>query len=195
MLPNSVRAARVRRISCFLSAIGTALAIFGSVAAYADEPLDPVVLLQRIKTMGADAVYNKELTGAKWTAFLKEVETGKKPWLEVAAAISSATDAGPSEMLFLSAGIALARSPREVLLITVPKMPIEGVCGYPDMTDAKTDTQQEVVAYLDARIKAVSKLAGSDIETLRAQCLQVLESTKREVQSPKGPFSSGQVNQ
>jgi hypothetical protein len=155
----------------------------------ANQSLDPVVLLQKIKTTGPDAVYKQDLTGVKWITLLKKIENGGRSWLEVAAAIYPATDGGSAYELTLAAGIALARNPRDVLLLTVPRMSIEGVCGFPDMADPKTDTQQKVVAYLDARINAVNRLTEPDVAALRMQCLRTLENTKRQVLSPKGPFS------
>jgi len=169
--------------------VGAVLVTAGSGFVHANELLDPVALLNKIKTTGADAVYKKDLTGERWITLLRKIENGEKSWLEVAAAIYPATDGGSAHELNLAAGIALAHNPRDVLLLTVPRMPIEGVCGFPDMADTKTSTQQKVVAYLDARINAVSKLTGPDMKVLGKQCFQILESTKREALSPKGPFS------
>lgn len=153
-----------------------------------DVSLEPAALLQKINEKGPKPVL-EELRGEKWRTVLKNIETGKKPWLEVATALHRATDGGFSTMLSLAAGVALAHSPQDVLLVTGAELSIEGVCGYPDMADARTNTQQKVVAYLDTRISAVNKLVGSEVVSLRNQCLQTLENTKREVMSPSGPFS------
>ena len=177
-------------ITYCLRIIGTVSMILGAGPVQANESPDPMLLLQKIKTIGATLVYQKELRGgAQWAAILKGLEAGQKPWIEVAAAIASATDGGPAESLHLAAGIGLVHSPREVLVIAVPQIPLEGICGYPELADSSTDTQEEVVAFLDARIKAVRKLSGSDVADVRRQCLQALERTKQEVLGPKSPFA------
>lgn len=147
---------------------------------YANELLDPAMLLQQIKTKGAESVYKYELTGKKWLMLIKNVETGKKLWLEVAAAIYPATDAGPAEDLTLAAGEALIRSPREVLLLAAPKMGIEGVCDYSEMTmeHRKVLTPKQAIIDIDARIKIIQKLTGPDIAEQRDQCVRYLEKAK-----------------
>ncbi len=192
MLLNSANGIRLERVLRFLVAVGIALALLGSDIAYAGEPLDPVMLLQRIKTKGAETVYNKELTGATWLAFLKKVETGERLWLEVAVAIYPATDGGPAEALTLAAGEALVRAPHEVLLLVSPKMGIEGVCDYSEMTMGyrKVNTRQQVVADIDTRINAVRRLSGSDVVPLQSKCLKILENAKREMLGPNGSFPS-----
>jgi hypothetical protein len=169
---------------------GVALALFGLVSIRAAELLDPLLLLKEIESKGPDFVYKNILIKEKWLAFVKNVESGKKPWLQVAAAIHPATDGGPSEALTLAAGVALIHSPKEVLLVAGPELGIEGVCGFPDMGNPQYDTQKKTVSYLDARIKTVSKLSQPEIGQVRDQCLKFLEKTKSEVLSPKGPFSS-----
>lgn len=176
-------------IAALVAVVGVTVITADCGLVHANEPLNPVALLQKIKTTGPDAVYKKDLTGELWITLLKKIETGERSWLEVAAAIYPATDGGSAYELTLAAAVALARNPRDVLLLTASRMSTEGVCGFPDMADAKTDTQQKVVAYLDARINAVNMLTGPDVAALRMQCLQTLENTKREVLSPKGPFS------
>ncbi len=180
---------RKKVATALLSAVGAMLVAANYGIACANKSLDPVALLQKIKTAGPSAVYKNDFTEKKWSALLKKIESGERLWLEVATAIYPATDGGSATELTLAAATALARNPRDVLLLIVPRMSIEGVCGFPDLSDSKTDTQQKAVAYLDARIKAVSKLTGADIAAMRTQCLKKLENTKREVLSPKGPFS------
>jgi len=150
--------------------------------------LDPNTLASEIQTRGAKAVASK-LSSQQWVDVVKGVETGTRPWLQVAKALHQVTDAGYSESLSLAAGVALARAPRDVLLITAQEFSIEALCGYPDMTDARTNTQAKVVGYLDARIVAVSELSNADVADLRTQCLDVLNKTKHDATRPDNPFS------
>lgn len=164
------------------------LFIMGCTSSATSSPSTATSLLQKIKAEGARSVI-EELEGEQWNIVLNNIETGEPYWLEIGTELHAVTDAGLSEMLTLSAGIALVHAPKEVLLTVVPEMPIDGVCGYPDMTDEKTDTQEEVAAYLDARIDSVNNISEKAVSSRRNLCLKTLEDTKREVLSPQGPFS------
>jgi hypothetical protein len=150
-------------------------------------PLEASALLAQIKERGPEAVFSK-LWPEKWGQLERGIETGATEWLEVSVAIHPATDAGSSEMLFLSGGVALANAPQAVLRIMVPAHPIEGICGYPDMGDEHTDTREEVLAYLRTRITAVSEIADADMTLKRDKCLAILRATVEEVSGPDGPF-------
>jgi hypothetical protein len=149
--------------------------------------LQPSTLLRQIEQHGAQSVSAKMDRG-EWGQVLSGIESGKREWLMVAVAIKPATDAGPSEMLSLAGGIALGKAPANVLNIMVPTHPIDGICGYPDMSDEKTDTQDKVLAYLRERVHVVQQLKKKGLEAVRDQCLKVLADTQREVLSPSGPF-------
>ncbi len=149
--------------------------------------MEPSVVLRNLQGNDAQSVV-KKLTKAQWNFAIKSIETGETPWLEVAVSLHRFTDAGESEMLSLAVGSALVKNPVGVLRTTIGEMSVEGVCGYPDMSDHRTDTQEKVVAYLDARIQAVGKVATKDVAEQREKCLVTLQSTRREVMSPNGPF-------
>ena len=155
----------------------------------ADKQPNPIELLQEIKAKGPDLVFKTTLAGQKWLAFLKKVESGQKPWLEVAAAIYPATDAGPAEDLTNALGIALLHAPEDVLVITASVVGVEGICGYPNLGLSNTDTQKKVVAYLDARVRVVGKIKNLDVAAQKARCIESLQKTKTEVLSPNGPLS------
>ena len=110
--------------------------------------------------------------------------------LEVAVKIKPATDAGYSEMLHLASGVALAVAPKEVLLRTIPALPTDGVCGFPDMSDPRYNTKKKTLNYLDSRIKAVSGLSETKLESVKMECLKILKKTRLEILSPMGPFSN-----
>ena len=152
-------------------------------------PLEASALLAEIKERGPEAVFAK-LWPEKWDQLERGIETGATEWLEVSVAIHPATDAGSSEMLSLSGGVALANAPKAVLGIMVPAHKIEGICGYPDMADERTDTREEVLTYLRARIKAVSEISGADITLKRDKCLATLRATVEKVSGRHSPFGS-----
>lgn len=150
---------------------------------------DPASILTEIKEKGAKSVFGELKDGGGWLEVLNGIESGAKPWLDVAVKIHPATDAGPSEMLHLAAGVALAKNPADVLLLAIPTLPIEGVCGFSDMSDPRYDTKEKTLLYLNERIKNVRSLNQPGIAGVRDKCLDVLEKTKSEIVSPTGPFS------
>jgi hypothetical protein len=156
-------------------------------SAPASAQLNPSALLSQIQQRGAEAVF-RDLWPDNWSALLQGIESGKKEWLRVAVAIHPTTDAGPSEMLFLAGGVALAQAPADVLTIMVPEHPIQGICGFPDMSDERTDTKAEVLAYLKVRSDAVRRLTAKNLQAKRNECLESLAKTEQEVRSPNGPF-------
>lgn len=159
-----------------------------TVAGPVDSSLDPAALIKEIGAKGAKPVVD-ELKGQEWPLVIKGIETGAKPWLRVAVALHPATDGGLAESLVLAAGVALARAPGDVLVISGRELSIEGVCGYPDMTDPRTDSQTKVQAYLDARIEGVKALSDANLAALQTRCLSELNKTRLEVARPDGPFS------
>jgi hypothetical protein len=150
--------------------------------------LDPAALLKEIRTNGAQQVATK-LKDTEWPSLVQGVETGADPWLRVAVALHPATDAGLSESLVLAAGVALAWAPKEVLILGARELSVTGICGYPDMSDPRTDSQDKVVAYLNVRIDAVTKVSDAKAAPLRSACLSELNKTKADVTRPDGPFS------
>ncbi len=149
---------------------------------------DPKLLLRQIKADGPKAVLDS-VRAEQWPLVLKKIETGATPWLDVAVALDGTGDADLSGSLTLAVGVALASAPRQVLSILGDGMPVEAVCGFPDMADPRTNSQQKVVLYLDARARAVRRLSGAQGKQVREDCLAVLDRRRRDVLSPDGPFS------
>lgn len=152
--------------------------------------IDPAPILEEIKERGAQLVFNELWKNGAYGKVLKGIESGDDLWLDVAVEIQPATDAGPSEMLDLAAGVALVKAPAEVLLRAVPALSIEGVCGFPDMSDPRYDTKEKTLSYLDERIRAVTLLRQPSVKVAQEKCLKILKEKKSEILSPTGPFSS-----
>lgn len=151
--------------------------------------LSPKTMMHRIRSHGAAQVAS-ELTDAQWVAVRKEIEKGSTSWLAVASDLYSGTDAGDSELLIAAVGVALVRVPARVLRTSAAQMPIEGICGYPDLTDPRTDTRQKTESYLSDRLVAVDKVTANDVAAKRRECIDVLRRTRDEVQSAGGPFGA-----
>ena len=145
-------------------------------------------MLRQIKAVGPRAVLDS-VRAEQWPLMLKKIETGAAPWLDVAVALDGTGDADLSGSLTLAVGVALANAPRKVLSVLGDGMPVEAVCGFPDMGDPRTNSQQKVVEYLDARARAVRKLYGTQGKHVREDCMAVLYRLRSDVLSPEGPFS------
>jgi hypothetical protein len=152
---------------------------------------DPKLLLRQIRISGPKAVLDT-LRPEQWPLMLRRIENGEPAWLDVAVAFDGTADADLAGSLTLAVGVALAPAPRKVLGILGGGMPVDAVCGFPDLGDPRTNTQQKVVQYLDVRARAVRHLgsAGGKIDPqVRADCLAELERRRHDVLSPDGPFS------
>jgi hypothetical protein len=150
-------------------------------------PIEPTALLRKLEGSDGRHVVEK-LNDNQWNFILKNIETGEKRWLDVAVSLHRRTDAGRSEMVALAVGNALVKNPSGVLHSAIGEISVESVCGYPDMSDHRTDSQQKVVGYLDARIQAAGKVDDKEVAGQRDKCLETLQSTRRQVMSANGPF-------
>ncbi|HXN11350.1 MAG TPA: hypothetical protein VN859_08910 [Steroidobacteraceae bacterium] len=179
-----------------LAALGSAF--LGTLASAAPPPRgmafpvlrvpDPKQLLRQIKASGPKAVLDT-VRPEQWPPILKDIETGDTAWLDVAVALDGTADADLAGSLTLAVGVALAKAPRKVLGILDGAMPVDAVCGFPDLGDPRTNTQQKVLHYLNARESAVRKLSGAVDPQVRNDCLAVLDRRLRDVTGPDGPFS------
>jgi hypothetical protein len=152
-------------------------------------PLNAAPLLADIKTRGAEAVFAQLSQGEKWDELLRHVETEQTQWLQVVVQLQPATDHDSSALLTVAAGIALAKAPQQVLSMVVPALPLEAVCGLPDVSDLRFATKPKATRYLDARIAAVTRLNEPAIADLKMACLKSLQDAKQVIAAPDGPFS------
>jgi hypothetical protein len=173
--------------ACVAALANPALPAHSTAPAAARAP-DPKLLLRQIKASGAKTVLDS-VRPEQWAAMLKQIETGDTAWLDVAVAFDGTADADLAGSLTLAVGVALANAPRKVLSILGGAMPIEAVCGFPDLADPRTNTQAKVIHYLDARERAVRKLGGALDRQVRDDCLAVLDRRRGDVTGPDGPFS------
>ncbi len=187
---------RVQVRNGLLAALGSALlGTFASAAppvrgmAYtAVRAPDPKQLLKQIKASGPKAVLDT-LRRDQWPPILQRIESGDAAWLDVAVALDGTADADLAGSLTLAVGVALLKAPRKVLGLLGGAMPVDAVCGFPDLGDPRTNTQKKVVHYLTARANAVRKLSGAPDPQIRTDCLAVLDRRLRDVTGPDGPFS------
>jgi hypothetical protein len=182
-----IRLLAVLGCACISTLAGAATPTHGAAAAVARIP-DPKLLLRQIQLNGAKAVLDT-LHFDQWPPIIRNIESGDPSWIDVAVAFDGTADAEIAGSLTLAVGVALVNAPRKVLSVLGDGMPVDAVCGFPDLGDSRTNTQQKVIRYLDLRAAAVRKLSGKFDRQLRDDCLAVLDRRRHDVLSPDGPFS------
>ena len=147
-------------------------------------PPGPSQLLAKIEAVGPERAIAQWSKDGTFDRVLEGMETGRPEWLRLGVSLHGGTDAGYSEMLTLAAGVALEREPKAALSIWGVHDGVAGMCGYPDLSDPKTNTPQKAAAYIDARVRAVAGIRSA----LAKECLSVLKRTRKEIVSNNGPF-------
>ncbi len=148
-------------------------------AAVAQNDLTPSSVMAEIQESGANATVSRLYEdNSLWSELLKNIGNGKPAWLKVASVLRGGSDAGANEQLVLAVGEALEHNPEAVLKITVSVMGI-GVCGGPDVDDSRYDSYALSIAAIERRKAMLAKVLRSDLESLRGQCMQELESAKK----------------
>ncbi len=145
----------------------------------ADIHLQPDALFQEIKSKGANAVVF-ELYGDSnvWDAFLRNIATGNRTWIEVAVALRPGSDAGASEMLTLAVGEALEHDPINVLQIAPKAYQLSYICSGPDVDDRRYDSHELSINAINRRIKKVSAVKDQSLSTTSKECIRYLEDSK-----------------
>ena len=124
---------------------------------------------------------------AVWHEVLRQIATGREPWLKNAVALIAASDAGASEQIRFAVGEALERRPASVLLIAGSSAPIEVVCGGPDVDDARYDSLRQAMQAIERRQKRVAAVSDAALHALRDRCIASLEASKSGIERFYGP--------
>jgi hypothetical protein len=157
--------------------------------ALAGTALNAASMSADIEKRGAETVFAELSQGERWDEFIRKVETGQIPWLQLAVQLRPASDQAAATLLTVAAGVALAKAPRQVLSVVIPTLPVEEVCGMPDVSDLRFATKAKATRYLDARIAAVAELTQPSISDLKSACLKALKEARQVITAPDGPFS------
>jgi hypothetical protein len=165
------------------------LLAFTAVYAHAGTALNATSMSADIEKRGAGTVFAELSQGERWDEFIRKVETGQTPWLQIVVQLRPASDQAAATLLTVAAGVALARAPRQVLSVVVPTLPVEEICGLPDVSDLRFDTKAKAIQYVDVRIAAVAELSQPSISDLKSACLKALKEARQVIAGPSGPFS------
>jgi hypothetical protein len=142
--------------------------------------VSPNIVLTDIRVHGAEKVLKKLLQkGGSWNAVHKGISSGDSEWLDVAAALRPATDAGVSSSLDIALFFALKQAPMKVLTLLVElKIPSNEVCSGGLVLDSDPSKQQ-INSWFNERIQSVQSVAAANLATIRATCISDLERTKK----------------
>ena len=102
---------------------------------------------------------------AEWDRLLREISSGDPRWLKVAARLRKASDAGASEELGDAINDAVEKSPELVLEM--------GYCGE-TLYDSTAITFDELMAGVNRKIEALSKVKRCDLIKKRDRCIKSL---------------------
>ena len=140
---------------------------------------DPNVILDEVSKRGAHTIvlelYSKP---TEWNFVLRQIAAGTKTWLNVAVKLHAGSDAGASEMLTLSVGEALERSPSNVFKIALTEFQLEAICSGPDVDDARYNSYALAIKAINQRQKRISAIANPKLKNVSTKCIQLLEEAK-----------------
>jgi hypothetical protein len=185
---TAARRISYRRDRSVVANLGLLLALIAPHA-LAETALNAASMSADIEKHGAEAVIAELSQGERWDEFIRKVEIGQTQWLQIVVQLRTASDRAASTLLIVAAGVALAKAPHQVLSLVVPTLPVEEVCGMPDVSDLRFDTKAKATRYLDTRIAAVAELTQSSTSDMRSACLKALKEAKQVITAPDGPFS------
>jgi len=132
----------------------------------------------QIRAHGAEAVLAKLWTDDErlFLPVASRIASGDPCWLQVAAALKPASDAGSSEELEGAMSRALALHPERVLpyLTDAQPFPLETVC---EGVQIAVDQERTVHAWLRKAERALQRAAvpSPDVERKRKRCLAVVQ--------------------
>jgi hypothetical protein len=184
-LARRVSYRRGRSVGAYLALLLALVAPF----AHAGNTLSAASMSADIEKRGAETVFAELSQGERWDEFIRKVESGQTQWLQIVVQLRTASDRAASTLLIVAAGVALAKAPHQVLSLVVPALPVEEVCGMPDVSDLRFDTKAKATRYLDTRIAAVAELTQPSISDLKSACLKALKEARQVIAAPNGPFS------
>jgi hypothetical protein len=135
--------------------------------------VDAKTVSAEIDSQGPAIVLKKFTSGSgrQWKTVLHGIESGSPAWLEVAAKLLTASDAGHTTDLYFSLAMALTRNAAGVLAMVGPNLPIKQVCSVPYIEpDAETIAKHRKKARA-----ALEKVNSTDLASQKAACLAALE--------------------
>ena len=171
----------------FASALALAFAITAAFMAWSDVPPPSVNapdILSDIRIDGAHIVVTKLWDRNRgWDEVMAKIATGKKEWLDVAAALRPGTDGGASQTLDEAVFLALQSAPVAVLkLLDGNPFDTDSVCSSNIGTDY---SPEKSIRFVRDRIIVLHRLSDPDLQAVRTHCLNSLRAALKELADSK----------
>ena len=161
---------------CFLYNVVSASAIENATDKNCSEPTS---ILADVSNRGSRVVASELYSDSKkWNFILRNIATGTEPWLKVAVALHSDSDAAISEMLSLAVGEALEKAPANVFRFALPEFQLKLICSAPDVDDSRYNSYERAIEAVKRRQNKISALTDPEVTKFGQQCNQVLEESK-----------------
>ena len=167
-----------------------ALAIVALLAAGSGDRLVEVRDVLKVHGRGAASFLFQD--DQRWDRLLRDIATGQKEWLAIAAELRAGADGGAGETLSMAVQEALPRNPVGVLrLVSLGRFDVQGVCGNYGFGQIEDERPVSVLLGLVAkRVEAVSRVKNEDLRVARAACLDELAKQQRLLKGA-GPDNNG----
>ena len=163
--------------ACF---VGAVLAFACNATERADSKPRPNDLVLQIKRDGPQVVMSRLWERPEvWDVVLEHVASGAQEWLEVAALLHPATDAGSAEMLHEALADALEKEPERVLRMIGQPFDSDFVCF---LSIEPYDTAREAIRALDRRIQRVAGVKHPELAAVRDGCVASLRRQRPEIE-------------
>lgn len=123
-----------------------------------------------------------------WQDIYDGIASGKPEWLQVAALLKPASDAGGSEDLGDAISEALPNNPEAILRFVKDgkdfrDFTVEGTC----FASPRSETKSAALRFLKASERAVKRIDAVDLKDAKARCLKSLAESRQEVLSWPSP--------
>jgi hypothetical protein len=137
-------------------------------------------LIAEVEQNGAPGVVRRLWADQdEWDLVVRAVARGSQSWLDVAALLRTATDAGASEMLDIALADALEARPERVLAMLNTSFDIESVCF---LSVEPYKTSAEALRALERRTRRVGAVTRVDLQATRDQCVRKLKAERSEIE-------------
>ena len=150
--------------------------VLAFVAFLAAGPADRLVEVRNVlKIRGRGAASFLFSDDQRWDRLLRDIATGHKDWLAIAAELRAGADGGAGETLTMAMQEALPRNPVGVLrLVSLGRFDV-GVCGNYGFGQIEDERPVAVLLGLVAkRVEAVSRVKSEELRAARTACLDEL---------------------
>ena len=141
----------------------------------------PAGILKAVKSQGASNVVQQ--INKQWPVLhniLKQIATGKSPWLDVAKALRPGGNAAVIQMMQYAVGEALNHNPKNVLQFAGKDFDLIDICGTPDINDMRFDSYETSISEMKQRRAKVAKVRGK-LRKKAKKCLEYLKEADGEL--------------